>query len=82
VCCKTIKVHELCANDALSYLGTIDCAPDEPWTIKLQVRDFFVYFKSDTGADLTVIPESLYNTLGKPKLNKTHRSLYGPGNQN
>jgi hypothetical protein len=57
VCCKTKKVHELCANDASSYLGTIGCVPDEPWTIKLQVRDLFVYFKIDTGADLTVIPD-------------------------
>jgi hypothetical protein len=68
VCCKTKK-------------GTIDCVPDEPWTIKLHVRDLFVFFKLDTGADLTVIPKSLYNTLGKPKLNKTHRSLNDPGNK-
>jgi hypothetical protein len=31
VCCTTKTVHELCANDAPSYLGLIDCVRDEPW---------------------------------------------------
>ena len=80
-CCKTKRVSELCVEEQSSYLGAINSAAKEPWTIDLKVRHLLVHFKLDTGADVTVVPVSLYESLGRPKLTKTDKPLQGPGNK-
>lgn len=40
-----------------------------------------VEFKLDTGAEVTVISETMYETLGAPLLEKPSKALYGPTHQ-
>ncbi|MCG7878633.1 MAG: RNase H-like domain-containing protein [Candidatus Thiodiazotropha endolucinida] len=45
----------------------------------LKIKDSDICFKIDTGADLTVIPESTYLQLGKIPLVSSTKRLVGPG---
>ncbi|XP_053388814.1 uncharacterized protein K02A2.6-like [Mercenaria mercenaria] len=78
VCCRTKTLNELAEES--DYLGTIETG-DGQWRAKLKVRHLLVCFKIDTGADVTVIPETVYLSLGSPKLKKTNKNLFGPGNK-
>lgn len=67
-------------NDSL-FLGTITAGKD-PWTVDLQLKNKNVHFKIDTGADVTVIPDYVFNTVyssNKPPLRKSPKPLLGPG---
>ena len=68
-------------NDSL-FLGAVD-AGDDPWTVDVGIRGSTVRFKIDTGADVTVIPEQVYEQLvqsgTRHKLTPVKRPLYGPG---
>ena len=50
----------------------------DSWKTKLILEGIPTIFKLDTGADVTVIPESLYKKTGK-KLHETDAKLTGPG---
>ena len=49
------------------------------WHVSLTLGSKSVKFKIDTGADVTVIPESVYNDAELKPLRKTNRKLFGPG---
>ena len=71
LCCslfKSIKhVNEIAALDSGSddyFLATITSSVDtlEEWTAGLLVGNSVLTFKIDTGADITVIPHTEYDT--------------------
>ena len=62
------------------FLGTVrDEAGAKPWIMTLPLNGMPVEFKIDTGADVSVIPESVFNQLERTTLHPTSRSLSGPG---
>ena len=55
-------------------------APDPPWTISLNFCGSVTEFKIDTGADVSVISSSIYETLSAPPVLKPSKAvLRGPG---
>ena len=52
---------------------------DSKWHVDLHIGDTSVTFKLDTGADVTVIPEAVYNNAKLKPLSKSNRKLFGPG---
>lgn len=68
-------VYDDCDSENNYYLGSIDRDTSTPWYVELQVRFKCIRFKIDTGADVTVIPENIYEDLGKPALSKSTKKL-------
>ena len=50
----------------------------ESWKVQLKLENVQTTFKLDFGADVTVIPENVYQKTGK-QLQKTNAKLTGPG---
>ena len=48
------------------------------WTTKLQLNGQETHFKLDTGAEVTAISRQTLMSLGKQKLDKPEKNLYGP----
>lgn len=68
------------------FLGVVEDRPaeiteDNPWKATVSVNGALVPFKIDTGADATVIPESLFTELKGTKLQPSTRVLSGPSSQ-
>ena len=92
-CCKTKTVSEIQSNqdDKVFFFGEIhidqlDSVSQSPWKADIQVNDQVVNFKLDSGADVFVLPASVYDSL-KPsvKLEPTNKVLkkkyyWGPCN--
>ncbi|KAJ8375234.1 hypothetical protein SKAU_G00058140 [Synaphobranchus kaupii] len=81
VCASSRAVHEVQEEDSEDdyFLGTI-ATDGDPWMVKIKDRN--VTFKMDTGADVTVIPDYVFNTVfakDKPALRPVRRPLLGPG---
>ncbi|KAL1281458.1 hypothetical protein QQF64_000261 [Cirrhinus molitorella] len=84
--CKTAKtVHAIEAEEYSEssepwFLGTVETGQDA-WDVELFIRHHKVKFKIDTGADVTVIPESVFReiTKGAFTLDNADKPLLGPG---
>ena len=62
------------------FLGAVEGDKSQAkWSVNLSLGKANTRFKIDTGADVTVIPESLYLQTGMGKLQKSSRELFGPG---
>ena len=63
------------------FLGSVgDDDGEAPWEIDLPVNGIQIPFKIDTGADVSVIPNSVYRTMNpKPKLVDMKGKLESPG---
>lgn len=49
------------------------------WSVKLSLNNSPVFFKINTGADVTIVPESIYNSLHpSPTQIKSSKTLFGP----
>lgn len=73
-----------CGRDSsVLFLGSVGSEESEPpWRETFQILNKSVSFKVDTGADVTVIPESVYKTLHpRPKLQCSDTILSSPGGQ-
>ena len=83
-CCRNTKaigvVCEENEEDAF-FLGEIISDDDSnPWQTVIELNQSEVMFKIDTGADVTVIPEKIFQQLEKrPELIGSRKVLYGPG---
>ena len=84
-CCKTNTVSEIQSNqdDKEFFFGEIhidqlDSVSQSPWKADIQVNDQVVNFKLDSGADVSVLPASVYDSL-KPsvKFEPTNKVLLG-----
>ena len=48
------------------------------WTVDIAVNGVFLTFKVDTGVEVTAVSEQAYRALGRMKLEKTSKTLFGP----
>ena len=78
VCKSSQSVGEIKEN--YTFLGAIETERNEDiWSVDLSLNDSLVHFKIDTGADVTVIPESIYKKLKPtPTLIRSSKTLFGP----
>ena len=89
-CCKTKgginKVKQdgdsdLTGDSGEEFLGTVNTdtvSTNKPWTVLLQLNNRSIEFKVDTGADVTVIPKSMYCPNENVKLEPASIPLNGP----
>ena len=63
-----------------TFIGVVDSHQETPdWTVNVLVNEQPVKFSIDTGADVTVIPEYVYQqAAGRINLQPTSRKLCGP----
>ena len=66
------------AEEFLGAIETESPSPNSSWTVPLILNEISLNFKIDTGADVTVIPESVYKQLKSTVLQPCDRSLSGP----
>ncbi|KAJ8377185.1 hypothetical protein SKAU_G00077650 [Synaphobranchus kaupii] len=82
--CKSAKaVHEVQEEDEEQFLGSVSAEEGDPWMVDIDISDRQVQFKIDTGADVTVIPHTVFREIYRdkdpPTLRETTKSLMGPG---
>ena len=58
-----------------TFLGAVG---ENPWVVNLRLNGQSVKFCIDTGAEVTVIPEQVYQQLRSPPLLSSQRTLRGP----
>ncbi len=64
------------------FLGSVTCEETDAWQVQLKLGGKLVTFKIDTGADISVMYKSTYDTLTwKPPLEKTNKTLHSPGGE-
>lgn len=63
-----------------AFLGTIngEGTKDDPWTVQLTLQGKPATLHIDTGAEVTVISEKMWASVGRPKLTPPDRTLCGP----
>lgn len=78
VCRSTHTVSKI--EEDYAFLGAVRTKRNEDiWSVDLTLNSSLVHFKIDTGADVTVIPESVYKKLKPtPALIQSSKSLFGP----
>ena len=81
VVCRSAKVIGAVQEEDFLFLGGISSSEKEnPWVTTVKLNQSEIQFKIDTGADVTIIPESTYKTLKiKPDIKESKEILYGPG---
>jgi len=57
-----------------------DSTNQNPWSVTLQLNSVPIKFHIDTGTEVTVINESVYQKVGSPSLYKPDQNLRGPSN--
>ena len=86
-CCRSkgglreVKQNTDSDDSEKEFLGAVSADAvntTKPWTITLKLNGRNVEFKVDTGADVTVIPESIYNPEEDGELECTGIPLNGP----
>ncbi|KAK0132392.1 hypothetical protein N1851_032733 [Merluccius polli] len=81
--CKSKYVHEVEEDEDEEeiFLGSVTTEGD-PWMVNIDIHESSVTFKIDTGADVTVLPYTVFlNTYrdNPPMLRKATKPLLGPG---
>ena len=72
-------------EDVDEFLGAIETestAPNKSWTVPILLNGISFDFKIDTGADVTVIPETIFKQIKSIVLQPCMRSLSGPCQNN
>lgn len=64
VCKSGITVNAVSEDNSRLFLGNVN-AGEDPWSVRIQIRNTNVKFKIDIGAVLTVIPEEVYKEITK-----------------
>ncbi len=85
--CKTKRMCEMHVatvvedtGEEVAFLGSLSVdANGSPWMTDIHVENLNARFKIDTGADVTAIPEMLYNQGQFSRLERPTRVLLGPG---
>lgn len=83
--CRSAKIAGLCHDDQSgdAFLGVVNDVNSKPWNISLLVNDKLVEFCIDAGAEVSGIPTSVYELLGRQPTQATlpvDRNLKGPSN--
>ena len=63
-----------------AFLGSIetDAGREVPWMVDVEIGNGTLQFKLDTGADVTVVPERLYNETMHGRISPSDKILHGP----
>ena len=75
----TAHESEASSEEDDPFLGAAGAGDKDTWMTYLQLNGKDI--KMDTGAEVTVISESVYKTLTDTKLEKPSMNLYGPAHQ-
>ncbi|KAI2666998.1 Retrovirus-related Pol polyprotein from transposon 17.6 [Labeo rohita] len=62
-----------------AFLGEVSTQTTKPWIEKVTLNGDAISFKLDTGADVTSIPDSVFDPKRDGKLDKPLKRLVGPG---
>ena len=82
--CQTKKLIDDVSNEEFIFLDTIHTeiavveGGTKPWTIDIQLNSDLIEFKIDTGADVTVIPATMYKEPRDKSLQPADKILHGP----
>ena len=58
------------------HIDQLDSVSQSPWKVDIQVNDQVVNFKLGSGADVSVLPASVYDSLNAKETNESeHRNL-------
>jgi hypothetical protein len=62
------------------FLGAIngEDSKDEEWAVELTLQGNPATLHIDTGAEVTVVSEKLWRSVGRPELTPSDRTLRGP----
>lgn len=75
-------MHGIEKQEESFFLGSVTSDMD-PWTVDVKIMDKTITFKLDTGADVSVVPQTVFNnifsTAQQPHLLKAEKPLLGPG---
>ena len=81
VCLAGKAVHGIEEEEDGWFLGSVTPGAD-PWTVQIKVMDKQVTFKLDTGADVTVVSQAVFDNMFSdtelPVLHKAEKPLFGP----
>ena len=76
---SVVTVAEEDSSDSDAFLGTVSgTGSSKPWQITMLLNNSPLEFRIDTGADVTVIPESKYDGTRDGPLRTPERVLSGP----
>ncbi len=78
---KTMAEVEVSTDEEEIFLGAVTSKKDNTWTVTVQLQQKDIQFKMDTGAEVTVISDKVYNSLPEVQLSKPTKTLYGPARQ-
>ena len=79
---KTLgNIEETVFIGAISGIVAAVNTPNDLWTVSISLGGTLIDFKLDTGADVTAIPLTTFNSLANVKLMETNRILEGPGQE-
>nr|XP_058955069.1 uncharacterized protein K02A2.6-like [Pocillopora verrucosa] len=79
VSCPEVELEGEFFLGQLTKVDMVEGNSKESWKAEVKLNDHEVKFKVDTGADVTVIPPSVYHSLvPKPSLSKCTKTLMGP----
>lgn len=81
--CKSKSVHEVEEeqDEEEIFLGSVT-TDGNPWMVEIDINKSSVKFKIDTGADVTVLPHTVFQSIysdNPPTLKKATKPLLGPG---
>lgn len=65
-------------EERIAFLGTVS-SDGEPWLINLKVNEHTAVFKIDTGVDITVLSEDVFQKRQFTELERAKKVLQGPG---
>ena len=77
-CLSNSKVAGIHDEREEAFLGAINDDSSDSWNIMLSLNNKLVDFCIDTGAEVTVVPETVYELLGRPQPVPIDRQLKGP----
>ena len=79
VSCPEVELEGEFFLGQLTKVDMVEGNSKESWKAEVKLNDHEVKFKVDTGADVSVIPPSVYHSLvPKPSLSKCTKTLMGP----
>ena len=83
MCRSTAKVHGIqtgpdSSDDAFLGMLTGEGNQDDPWAITVSLEGNLVTLHIDTGAEVTVITEQTWKTIGRPEMSPPDKTLRGP----
>ena len=70
--------HSQPSDDNFLGVVTSDEKTDDPWTVTLQLNNGSVDFHFDTGAEVTVVSETIHKKVGSPSLTQSDQTLRSP----